>query len=78
MGFQDRMLNCGVGLWDYTPKVIHQAAITLTSYLEDVVADSGPWRMFSQLCQQMYGHPVPMYHKQEEYYPDEPSLNAVR
>ena len=75
---QDRMLDCGIGLWDYAPKVIHQAAITLTSYLEDIVADSGPWRMFSQLCLQMYGHPVPMYHEPEEYYPDEPSLNAVR
>ena len=26
----------------------------------------------------LYGYPVPMYHADKEYYPDEPSLDAVR
>lgn len=47
--------------------------------MEDIVADSGQWRMFSNQCQQMFGWPVPMYHDEmEEYYPDEPSMMAVR
>ena len=50
----------------------------LTCYFEDIVADMGVWRMFSDECMKLYGYPVPMYHAEEEYYPDEPSLNAVR
>ena len=63
---------------DQTAEVFREAALRLAKYMEDVVADSGPWRIFTDLCQQMFGHPVPMYHHDEEYYPDEPSLNAVR
>ncbi len=62
-----------------TDSIFHYAAVSLASYLEDIVADSGQWRAFSALCQQMFGWPVPIYHDDtEEYYPDEPSLMAVR
>lgn len=63
---------------EFSAEVMHRGAIVLANYLEDIVADSGQWRTFSALCQEMYGHPVPLYHQDEEYYPDEPSLNAVR
>ena len=53
-------------------------ACKLTCYFEDIVADMGVWHMFSDACMKLYGFPVPMYHAEEEYYPDEPSLNAVR
>lgn len=53
-------------------------ALTLIRYFEDIIADSGLWRAFSQLCEQKYGYAVPLYHDAEEYYPDELSLNAVR
>ena len=59
-------------------KIIRRGAILLTNYMEDIVADSGVWRTFSNLCMDLYGHPVPLFHEEEEYYPDEPSLNAVR
>ena len=59
-------------------EIIHQGAILLTNYFEDIVADSGVWRTFSNLCMDLYGHPIPLFHEDEEYYPDEPSLNAVR
>ena len=62
-----------------TPAILRYAAVSLASYMEDIVADSGLWRTFSGLCQQMFGWPVPMYHDaSEEYYPDEPSMMAVR
>jgi hypothetical protein len=61
-----------------TAEVMHRAAIMLTNYMEDIVADSGQWRSFSNLCQELYGHPVPLFHEDEEYYADEPSLNAIR
>lgn len=75
----DDFIKTGVRLGKETPEILHYAAITLANYMEDIVADSGQWRMFSDLCQQMFGEPVPMYHNdEEEYYPDEPSLMAVR
>ena len=56
----------------------HVLARKLTSYFEDIVADMGVWHSFSDLCMKLYGYPVPMYHADKEYYPDEPSLDAVR
>ena len=47
-------------------------------YTRFVVADMGVWHSFSDLCMKLYGYPVPMYHADKEYYPDEPSLDAVR
>lgn len=61
-----------------TDDVTRGAAIMLTNYFEDIVADSGMWHSFSRLCQEMYGHPVPLFHDEEEYFPDEPSRDAVK
>lgn len=55
-----------------------RAAILLTLYMEDIVADSGQWHAFSELCEKIFGYHVPLYHDDEEYYPDEPSMDAVR
>ena len=63
---------------EYITEVMHRGAIMLADYMEDIVADSGQWRTFSNLCQKLYGHPIPLFHEDEEYYPDEPSLNAIR
>lgn len=68
-----------IDLGENTAVILRYTAVSLASYMEDVVADSGQWRMFSTLCQKMFGWPVPMYHDaDEEYYPDEPSMMAVR
>ena len=75
---QDTFYAINIDVKDKTDEVFHESAILLTRYMEDIMADCGIWRMFSEQCQQLYGHPVPMYHEQEEYYPDEPSKNAVR
>ena len=62
-----------------TEPIMRYAAILLANYMEDIVADSGQWRAFSSLCQQMFGQIVPMYHDaNSEYYPDEPCFEAVR
>lgn len=62
-----------------TSPIMRYSAILLANYMEDIVADSGQWRSFSSLSQQMFGQAVPMYHDIEtEYYPDEPSFEAVR
>jgi len=71
--------NTNVDLEENTESIFRYASITLACYLEDIVADSGQWRAFSDLCQQMFGWTVPVYHNNnEEYYPDEPSMMAVR
>jgi|GEM_PF-1320030 len=71
---------CSLGLTDeeHYEEVMHRAAIMLTNYMEDIVADSGLWRAFSNLCQELYGFPVPLFHEDEEYFADEPSLSAIR
>ena len=75
----DDFCNTDVDLEENTESIFRYAAITLACYLEDIVADSGQWRAFSDMCQKMFGWPVPVYHdKDEEYFPDEPSMMAVR
>lgn len=71
--------NAAHDLIDVGTNIKRYAAVSLASYLEDVVADVGVWRTFSSLCLQQFGQPVPLYHdRTEEYYFDEPSLMAVR
>ena len=62
-----------------TEPILRYTAILLANYMEDIVADSGQWRSFSALCNQMFGLDVPIYHNgDDEYYPDEPSLDAIK
>lgn len=75
----DDFYHADLDLGENSLQIMRYAAITLTNYMEDIVADSGIWRSFSGLCEQMFGCPVPLYHNDEEdYYPDEPSMMAVR
>lgn len=79
--FANRLNNKLLGFVDKNganKTFIHRLALRLTLYLEDIVADMGVWHSFSDLCMKLYGYPVPMYHSDEEYYPDEPSFDAVR
>ena len=75
----DAFCHTNVNLEKQTESIFRFASITLACYMEDIVADSGQWRAFSNMCRQMFGWPVPVYHdNNEEYYPDEPSMMAVR
>jgi len=75
----DSFGHLGITHDEHTTGIMRYAAITLASYMEDIVADSGQWRMFTHRCQEMFGWPVPVYHDAaEEYYADEPSRMAVR
>ena len=75
---QDAFCSLGKIAEGNTAEVMHRSAIVLANYMEDIVADSGQWHAFSDLCLQLYGHPIPLFHGDEDYYPDEPSLNAIR
>lgn len=61
-----------------TVETLAEIARKVTWYFEDIVADMGIWRSFSELCKKFYGYNVPIYHFNEKYYADEPSLNAIR
>lgn len=58
--------------------ILRYACLLLANYMEDVVSDSGIWRAFSDMCRKFYGYDVPMFHHDDEYAADEPSLSAVR
>ena len=75
----DEFKRLRLDLDEQTGPILRYSAILLTNYLEDIIADSGVWRSFSALSQQMFGRPVPMFHNEtEDYYPDEPSIMAIR
>lgn len=74
----NQLSKLDIDLGDAKPSIIRYASILLANYMEDIVSDSGVWRSFSTLCREMYGYDVPMFHDEEEYYDDEPSLNVVR
>lgn len=66
-------------LGESTEAIMHYSAISLASYMEDIVADAGVWQSFSMLCKELCGQDIPLYHNREgEYFHDEPSLEAVR
>lgn len=56
-----------------------ELAIVLTLYYEDVIADLGVWRAFTDRMQQLYGKFLPFYDIDlQRYYRDEPNMQDVR
>lgn len=78
----NKILRCLVnnykGKQILTVDTLTAIAYKVTWYFEDIVSDMGIWRSFSEQCKELYGYNVPIYHFNEEYYADEPSLNAIR
>ncbi len=50
------------------------AAIRLSIYFQDVIAQSGGWKLFAEAHHKRYGNCLPFYHLTSEYIPDE--INA--
>ena len=58
---------------------IKTIAMKCTLYFEDVIADAGIWRSFTETMRKMYGKPLPFYKVDEtNYYTDEPNLEDVK
>ena len=53
-------------------------AIRLTLYFEDMVSEIGLWHSFVQKHQQLYGKPLPFYHVEKNYTPDEPHIEDIQ
>jgi hypothetical protein len=52
-----------------------RVVLAVTGYYQDIIADAGVWRSFSTMCQQLYGRPVPIYDRPEDYIDSE--LNEI-
>ena len=58
---------------------IKQMALVITMYFEDVVADAGIWRGFTDMVKREQGRYLPFFSVDEaEYFQDEPNLDDVR
>ncbi len=53
-------------------------ALSLTGYIQDVVADAGLWRSFVDACRELYGFSVPFHTVGEEYVDYELNREDVR
>ena len=57
---------------------LKRIAIKLTLYFEDMVSEIGLWHSFVQKHQQLYGKPLPFYHVEKDYAPDEPHIEDIQ
>ena len=72
-------------LWEQTPEAPQVSPATLTDvvltvvgYYQDIVADAGLWRCFTQWHAQHHGTPLPHYARSEDYIDSELNLDDVR
>lgn len=77
------ILKCLSGAGLFSTGTCRHLALTLTCYVEDLVAGSGIWAAFTSLHNKKYGKPLPFYNLREDStvypYDDElPSFHAVR
>ncbi|MDR2138103.1 MAG: DUF3843 family protein [Tannerella sp.] len=54
-----------------------QLACILTAYFEDVISETGLFRIFTEQHGELYGKALPFYEVTEEYYPDEINLYDI-
>lgn len=59
-------------------EVLRGAALVLTGYFQDVVADAGVWRGFVNECRRLYGRTLPFFETGEGYIDYELNLADVR
>ena len=57
---------------------LKRMAIKLTLYFEDMVSEIGLWHSFVWQYQQLYGKPLPLYHVEKNYTPDEPHIEDIQ
>lgn len=59
--------------------ILHEVAVRIALYFEDVVADAGIWSSFIKKNQQLFGTVLPFgLATEDEYYADEPKVEDVQ
>lgn len=51
----------------FHPAVVERAALCVTGYYQDAIADAGLWHGFTDECRRLYGSPVPFHDVSEDY-----------
>lgn len=59
-------------------QVVGRAILGLIGYLQDIVADCGVWRTFTDICRKFYGRPLPFFAAGEDYIDYELNREDVR
>lgn len=81
LGFLNRLLPVlkKAPLYAGTDGIVRvtRSALALALYLQDCIAQSGGWRMFSDRYRALYGAPLPFYRTTDEYLPDEVNREDV-
>lgn len=68
-----------LGIDDIPVSGLRLLALNIALYFEDVVADAGIWRSFTDKVKELYGRRLPFYDIDEnDYYQDEPNLADVK
>lgn len=63
---------------DWPESVICRAAMCVTGYFQDILADTGLWRAFIKMNRHLYGIPVPFYKIKDTYIDYELNPEDVR
>ena len=58
--------------------VRRDVVLAVTSYFQDIIADAGIWRSFSEACDKWYGRPVPLFDRPDDYIDSELNLIDVQ
>lgn len=67
------------GIEDVSAEELKNIAMNLTMYYEDVMADAGIWRGFTDKVHELYGRYLPFYNLDEkEYMRDEPNIEDLQ
>ena len=71
-------LRCTPFCAERSEEELKRMAIKLTLYFEDMVSEIGLWHSFVRKHQQLYGKPLPFYHVEKNYAPDEPHIEDIQ
>ncbi len=69
--------RCGV-LINIDERVRVRVVLMLIGYYQDIVADAGLWRTFTQLHEELHGQPLPHYDRSDDYIDYELNVDDVR
>lgn len=63
---------------DMPEDIAKRMALTLTGYMEDILADAGLWRSFIEECRYLYGYTLPFYEVSDDYVDYELNREDIR
>lgn len=65
-------------LAEWPSQVVGRAMLGITGYFQDIIADGGIWRSFTDQCRELYSKPLPFYAIDSDYIDYELNPEDVR